>query len=128
MKLRSLLPAALVAGSIVVFSACEDENEIAGPLSEFNDFNILVEVTEIGVGTDPNGYVVTISPGDVTERVDDGELLTVRVPKQDAAYSVTISEVAGNCAATDGMSREIRVRVRNQSTLARRADFGIDCG
>ncbi|MFV1988362.1 MAG: hypothetical protein ACC682_13860 [Gemmatimonadota bacterium] len=126
MRVRTRFPAALVVGALAVLMGCDD-NDIAGPLSRFNSFTILVEVTDVGVGADPNGFVVTVSPGDVTERVGVGELLRVPVPKTDTPYSVTLSEVAGNCHVEGEASRSIRVRVRDQSTLARRADFVVEC-
>ncbi|MDX1393558.1 MAG: hypothetical protein R3195_04175 [Gemmatimonadota bacterium] len=126
MKVRTLLSAALAAGSMFALSACDETREVAGPLSDFNDFNLLVEVTETGPGADPNGYVITVSPGDVSERLAHGELYRLRVPKSDSTYTVTLSEVAGNCTA-DAMSRSIRVLVRDRWTLARRADFTVDC-
>jgi hypothetical protein len=128
MKVRTLFSTALAVGSLAALTGCEDDNDIAGPLSSFNNFTILVEVTDVGLGADPDGFLVTVSPGDVTERIGEGELLRVPVAKNDMPYTVTLSEVAGNCDLEGEASRSIRVRVRDQSTLARRADFVVDCG
>ncbi len=127
MRVCALFSTALAVGSLTVLTGCEDKNDIAGPFEQFNNFTILVEVTDIGLGTDPNGFVVTVSPGDITERLGESELLRIPVPKNDKPYTVTLSEVAGNCDLEGEASRSIRVRVRDQSTLARRADFIIDC-
>ena len=128
MKVRTLLSAALAAGSMFVLSGCDENRDVAGPLSDFNEFQVLVEVTETGSGSDADGYMIAISPGDVTAGLAAGELFRLRVPKSDTPYTVTLSGVAGNCVAADGTTRSLRVRIHNRWTIARRADFTVDCG
>lgn len=127
MRVRTFLPTALAVGLLTVLTGCDSENQPAGPLSSFNSFAILVEVTDVGNGADANGYVVTVSPGDFSERIGQGELLRIPLAKNDAPYLVTLSDVAGNCVLDGSATRSIRVRVRDQSTLAKRADFLVDC-
>ena len=127
MKVRSFVPTALAVGLIAVFTGCENKNEIAGPLSSFNSFAIVVQITDAGAGASTSGYAVTVSPGDITETVRAGEPTRISVPKNDKPYTVTLNGVAGNCAVSGSTSRSIRVRVRDRSTLSRRADFTVDC-
>ena len=127
MKRHSLLSTLFVVGSLAILSGCDDEKEdIAGPFERFNRFTILVEVTNLGTGADGNGFLVEVQPSGQTERIAAGELLRVDSPKG-STYTVTLSDVASNCAVVDGDSRSIRVRKNDQSTLARRADFAVSC-
>jgi hypothetical protein len=127
MKVRSFLPTALAAGLITVFTGCDSKNQIAGPLSSFNSFAIVVQVTDAGAGASTSGYSVTVSPGDITETVHAGEPTRISVPKNDEPYTVTLTAVAGNCSVSGSTSRSIRVRVRDRSTLSELADFTVDC-
>jgi hypothetical protein len=126
MKRRSLLPTLFAFGSLVVLAGCDDETEIAGPFDRFTQFSILIEVTNLGTGSDGNGFLVEIQPSGKSERVAAGELLRVESPKG-STYTVTLSDVASNCTVLDGSSRSIRVKSNDQGTLARRADFAVSC-
>jgi hypothetical protein len=127
MRLRTFLPTALAVGFLTVVAGCENEHEIAGPLSSFNSFTILVEVADSGAGASAGGYLVTVSPGDLSERISAGELVRISVPKSDRPYTVELSGVAGNCSVSGQASRSIRVRVRDRWILAERADFSVGC-
>lgn len=126
MKRRSLLSALFAVGSLAILSGCDDKRQIAGPFERFNRFTILVEVTNLGTGSDGNGFMVEVQPSGRTGRIAAGELLSVDSPKG-STYRVTLSDVASNCAVVDGDSRTIRVRTRDRTTLARRADFAVNC-
>jgi hypothetical protein len=126
MKRRSLLPMLFAVGSLVILAGCDDEDAIAGPFERFTRFSLLIEVTNLGTGSDGNGFVVEVQPSGQSERIAAGELLRVESPKG-STYTVTLSDVASNCSIVDGSSRSIRVRSNDQGTLARRADFAVDC-
>lgn len=126
MKRSSLLPTLCVVGSLAILTGCDDKKDIAGPFERFTRFSLLIEVTNLGTGSDGNGFLVEVQPSGKTERVAAGELLRVESPKG-STYTVTLSDVASNCAVVDGSSRSIRVKSNDRGTLARRADFAVDC-
>ena len=127
MRSRSFLSALCFTGSLLLLTGCDNDNRPLGPFARFASFSILAEVTNVGTGADANGFVLTIEPSGTSERVGAGELLRVDQSKG-GTWTVTLSDVAGNCAIVGDATRSITVRDRDRNTLARRADFTVDCG
>lgn len=126
MKSRSFLSALFLVGSLTLVAGCDDDDQPLGTWERFTNFSILVEVTNVGEGADANGFLITIDPIETSERIGASELLRVDTAKGNT-FTVTLSDVAGNCSVVEGDSRSITVRDRDQRTLAKRADFMVDC-
>ena len=124
MRLRSLLPATVVA-STVLFTGCD--SDIASPLESFQSFTIVIEVRDSGPGVDGDGFIVTVDPSDTVLRVAAGELARLQMQSKGPSYTVTLSDIAVNCAVLDGFARRITVRENDIMTLARRAEFNVEC-
>jgi len=127
MRSRSFLPVLCLSGSLALLTACDNDNQPLGTWARFTQFSILAEVTNVGTGADANGFLISIDPSDTVERVGAGEPLRIDQAKG-GTWTITLSDVGGNCDVVDGDTRTISVVERDQRTLAKRADFTVDCG